>query len=53
VKNPEHRLGYKLDGKEIKAHPWLNDVNWDDLENRKIQAPFIPDLKSKSDISYF
>jgi serine/threonine protein kinase len=38
----EERLGSKNGSKELKKHPWIKDINWDDLTNKKIEAPFIP-----------
>ena len=38
----EERLGSKNGSKELKKHPWIRDINWDDLINKKIEAPFIP-----------
>jgi hypothetical protein len=29
---------------EILAHPWLTDFNWDGLENKKLTAPFTPNV---------
>lgn len=37
----ELRLG-KLGSKSVKSHPWFKDVDWDELENHRIKAPFIP-----------
>ncbi|MCJ1321752.1 Serine/threonine-protein kinase [Xylographa vitiligo] len=36
---------------EIKAHPFFDGVNWNQL--RSIHAPFKPNLSSKLDVSYF
>ena len=36
-----NRLGYFND-LEVKRHPWLSSINFDDLVNFKIAAPFIP-----------
>ena len=36
-----NRLGYFND-LEVKRHPWLSDINFEDLVNYKIDAPFIP-----------
>ena len=36
---------------EIKNHPFFYGVDWDKL--RTIQAPFMPNLKSNVDVSYF
>ena len=37
----ELRLGSKGIEK-IKNHPWFNDINWNDLLNKKIVPPFVP-----------
>ena len=37
----ENRLGNK-DIMEIKSHPWFKDLNWEDLINQLIDAPFKP-----------
>jgi len=49
-KDPSTRLG-KNGGEEIKAHPWFNEWRWDKLEQKKIKAPYIPELKSDLDTS--
>jgi len=46
----ENRLG--INGvEEIKAHPFFAGVDWDNLHRQK--APFIPQLKSATDTTYF
>lgn len=40
IRAPAARLGAKGGIKEIKAHPWLNNFNWTDLEAKKIKSPF-------------
>jgi serine/threonine protein kinase len=35
-KDPTKRLGANGDSDELKAHPFLKDVNWDDMVNRYI-----------------
>lgn len=46
----EQRLGlYGAD--EIKAHPFFRGVDWENI--RQQRAPFIPELKSIIDTSYF
>ena len=37
----ELRLGSKGIEK-IKNHPWFNDINWNDLLNKKVNPPFVP-----------
>ena len=40
-KDPKKRLG--ANGcDEIMAHPWFDDVNWDDIISDRIQPPFVP-----------
>ena len=41
IRNDTNRLGYYND-LEIKKHPWLKDINFNDLLEGKIRAPFIP-----------
>ena len=40
-RKPSTRLGYK-GIYQIKEHSWFNDINWKDLYNMKLEAPFIP-----------
>ena len=46
----ECRLG-RYGAAEIRAHPFFKGVDWDHL--RQMRAPFIPELKSITDTSYF
>ena len=41
IRKDTNRLGY-YNYYEIKRHPWLNDINFDNLLSGKIRAPFIP-----------
>ena len=41
-KDPNKRLGYFGGINEIKKHPWLININWKELYNFKLKAPFIP-----------
>ena len=50
IKPYNKRLG-KNGVEEIKAHPFFNGIDWDNIRN--IKAPFIPDLKSNYDTKYF
>ena len=48
--DPYKRLGASsID--EIKNHPWFKGINWEHIED--IELPFIPELKDKTDTSYF
>lgn len=52
-KKAEVRIGTKNGAAEIKNHPWFESINWTALENKKLKAPFIPLVKSYSDVSNF
>mmetsp|Transcript_30355 Transcript_30355/g.29694 ORF Transcript_30355/g.29694 Transcript_30355/m.29694 type:complete len:81 (-) Transcript_30355:69-311(-) len=41
------------DAEEIKEHPFFKDVHWDKLLNREIKPPFVPQLKTPTDVDYF
>ena len=43
-KDPVNRLGVKDDLDEIIKHPWLQSLNFSDLIEKKIEAPFKPKL---------
>ncbi|EAW08094.1 serine/threonine protein kinase SCH9 [Aspergillus clavatus NRRL 1] len=52
-RNPSHRLGAKGDAKELMAHPFFNDVDWQALARKEVIPPFKPKLKSDTDTSNF
>jgi serine/threonine kinase 32 len=31
----------------LKEHPFLNSLNWDDVEEKKTTPPFIPDVSKR------
>ena len=43
LRNPERRLG-AAGIEEIKDHPWLADIDWDRLLQKKIKSPFKPNV---------
>jgi hypothetical protein len=45
VKDPKKRLGHN-GAKEIKSHPWFEKIVWDNIQNKKVKAPFVPILSS-------
>lgn len=49
-RNPKERLGTG-GAVEVKSHPFLIDVCWEDLLRQK--AGFVPQLESEEDTSYF
>uniref|UniRef100_A0A3Q1B0E7 Serum/glucocorticoid regulated kinase family member 3 n=1 Tax=Amphiprion ocellaris TaxID=80972 RepID=A0A3Q1B0E7_AMPOC len=52
-KDGTNRLGSRDDFNEIRAHSFFSSINWDDLEQKKIPPPFIPNVSSYCDISNF
>lgn len=54
VRNPEQRLGCgPEDAFDVMGHAFFKGINWDDIYNKRTPAPFIPSLKSDTDISNF
>ena len=41
IRKDLNRLGYNNE-KLIKEHPWVKNVDWNDIKNKKINAPFLP-----------
>ncbi|CQB88216.1 putative serine/threonine-protein kinase [Chlamydia trachomatis] len=52
-RNPKHRLGATDDARELKAHPFFADIDWDLLRAKNIPPPFKPHIVSETDISNF
>ncbi|XP_053321387.1 protein kinase C theta type isoform X2 [Spea bombifrons] len=50
VREPERRLGVKGN---IRHHAFFQHIDWKRLENREIEPPFKPKVKSASDCSNF
>ena len=38
---------------EMKSLPFFHGVDWDQLLNKQIKMPYIPNLTSEADISFF
>ena len=54
IVKPESRLSSGIEGGDkIKNHKFFNGVNWDDVQTKKIEPPFIPNLKNEADLKYF
>ena len=51
IRKAEKRLGFNGIF-ELKNHPWMDDVNWENLEMKKIEPPFIPCHKENFDKNY-
>ncbi|SCU91727.1 LAME_0E13608g1_1 [Lachancea meyersii CBS 8951] len=52
-RNPRHRLGAIDDGRELRAHPFFADIDWEALRLKKIPPPFKPHLSGETDTSNF
>jgi serine/threonine protein kinase len=52
--DPKKRLGAGSKGFEnLKKHKYFENINWNDLQNKKTQPPFIPEIESETDLRYF
>ena len=50
-RKPNKRLG--SNGiKEIKAHPWFKNINWEELYNKNMKSPFVPKEGDNFDKKY-
>jgi len=52
-RNPKHRLGAKDDARELMAHPFFHDIDWEALARKEVIPPFKPKLTSETDTSNF
>lgn len=47
-------MGYGIrDADEIKEQDFFKGIDWMKLENREIEPPFRPNLKSETDVRFF
>ncbi|CAL9735788.1 protein kinase C-like 1 [Monosporozyma servazzii] len=54
AKDPEHRLGAGTrDALEVMEEPFFHNINFDDILNLRVEPPYIPEIKSEEDTSYF
>jgi serine/threonine kinase 32 len=54
-RDPHSRLGCrrKRGFGDVKQHPWFSSINWDKLETKELNSPFVPDMQEANfDISH-
>ena len=47
---PEKRQEF---ASNIKKHVFFEDINWDDVLNKRIEPSYIPRIKNDLDLQYF
>lgn len=52
-RDPSKRLGSLGDAAALKAHPWFSAVDWKAVQDKRIPAPFRPQLNSEDDLQNF
>jgi hypothetical protein len=35
--------------KRVKEHPWFKEIDWNKLELKQLQPPFLPDVREPAD----
>lgn len=54
TRDPVRRLGAgEADAEDIKRHLFFKDVNFDDVYNKRIPAPYFPTIGNATDTSNF
>lgn len=54
TREPELRLGSgPTDAQEIMSHAFFRGVDWEDVYNKRVPAPFVPTVKGRADTSNF
>ncbi|KAL2131874.1 hypothetical protein VTI74DRAFT_4486 [Chaetomium olivicolor] len=54
TREPDQRLGSgPTDAQEIMSQPFFRNINWDDIYHKRVQPPFLPQIKSPTDTSNF
>ena len=53
-RDPQQRLGFEdLAGAQIMAHSFFGNINWNELNEKKVVAPFAPQVKGEMDVRWF
>ncbi|CAO3584757.1 unnamed protein product [Absidia cylindrospora] len=42
-----------LNQDDIRQHPYFYHLDWSDVYNKRLAAPFVPHIKSETDVSHF
>lgn len=54
TREPDQRLGSgPTDAQEVMNQPFFRNINWDDIYHKRVQPPFMPQIKSATDTSNF
>ena len=54
TREPDQRLGSgPTDAQEVMDQPFFRNINWDDIYHKRVQPPFLPQIKSATDTSNF
>lgn len=46
-RNTKTRLGCRTRGQgieDVHTHPWMSSIDWENIRNKDIQPPFVPDV---------
>lgn len=52
-KDKKSRLGKVGDSEDVLSHPWFSEIDRTQLLTKKMQAPYIPTVKTEDDTSNF
>ncbi|XP_060069915.1 serine/threonine-protein kinase Sgk1-like [Ylistrum balloti] len=52
-KEKEKRLGCQQDFMEVKSHEFFKDLNWDELDEKKMKPPYNPNVSGQLDLKHF
>jgi serine/threonine protein kinase len=54
TREPDQRLGSGPTGAhEIMCQPFFSNINWDSVSHKRVQPPYLPNMKSAADTSNF
>lgn len=54
TRDPERRLGSgPKDAEDVMAHPYFDNINFDDIYHCRVAPPYVPSISSATDVSNF